>query len=144
MDPLICIIAPKASGLSRDQQLYAPPEMTQRPYKDICCPTLITQWSDLNRDSEDNPGKRSYPSQSINMPRARTTYLPDVEMESVGSRQGQSEFRDPQRHTPYESEREDLRRPSMAPAEVSTNSGPSPQRIRFAVIGDLKEFNGRD
>ena len=32
----------------------------------------------------------------------------------------------------------------MAPAEISTNSGPSSQHIRFSVIGDLKEFNGRD
>ena len=85
-----------------------------------------------------------YPRQAIKMPRARETYFPDVEMESVKSRQGQSDFRDPRGHTPYESEREDLRRPLIAPAEVSTNSGPSPQRIRFSVIGDLKEFNGRD
>ncbi|CAI5738349.1 unnamed protein product [Hyaloperonospora brassicae] len=45
---------------------------------------------------------------------------------------------------PYESDREDLRRSLMAPAEVSTNSRPSPQRIRFSVTGDLKKFNGRD
>ena len=32
----------------------------------------------------------------------------------------------------------------MAPAEVSMNQGLSPQCIRFSVIGDLKEFNGRD
>ena len=32
----------------------------------------------------------------------------------------------------------------MASAEVLMNSGPSPQRIRFSVIGDLKQFNGRD
>ena len=65
-------------------------------------------------------------------------------MESVESRQGQSDFGDPGGHTPYESERDDLRRTLMAPAEVPTNSGPSPQRICFSVIGDLKEFNGRD
>ena len=32
----------------------------------------------------------------------------------------------------------------MEPAEVLTNSEPSPQRICFSVIGDLKEFNVRD
>ena len=32
----------------------------------------------------------------------------------------------------------------MASAEVLMNSGPSPQRIRFSVIVDLKQFNGRD
>ena len=32
----------------------------------------------------------------------------------------------------------------MAPAEVSINQGPSPQRICFSVIGGLKKFNGRD
>ena len=78
------------------------------------------------------------------MPRARETYFPDVEMESVESRQGQSDFGDPGGHTPYESERDDLRRTLMEPAEVLTNSEPSPQRICFSVIGDLKEFNGRD
>ena len=85
-----------------------------------------------------------YPSQAIKMPRARETYFPDVEMESVESRQGQSDFGDPREQTPYKSEREDVRRPLMAPAEVSSSSGMSPQRIRFSVIGDLKEFNGRD
>ena len=32
----------------------------------------------------------------------------------------------------------------MTPEEVSMNQGPSPQRIRFSLIGELKEFNGRD
>ena len=65
-------------------------------------------------------------------------------MESVESRQGQSDFGDPREQTPYKSEREDVRRPLMAPAEVSSSSGMSPQRIRFSVIGELKKSNGRD
>ena len=32
----------------------------------------------------------------------------------------------------------------MSPAEVLMISGPSPQRIRFSVIGKWKEFNDRD
>ena len=78
------------------------------------------------------------------MPRDRDTYFPDVEVESVGSSQGRSDFGNPGGHTPYKSEREDSRRPLMAPAEVSMNQGLSPQCIRFSVIGDLKEFNERD
>ena len=42
-----------------------------------------------------------YPSQAIKMPRARETYFLDAEMESVESRQGQSDFGDPRGHTPY-------------------------------------------
>ena len=53
------------------------------------------------------------------MSRARETYFSDVEMESFGSRQGQSDFDDPGGYTPYESEQDDLRRPLMEPAEVS-------------------------
>ena len=82
------------------------------------------------------------PGQAIKTPRARETYFPDVEMESVGSRQVQSDFVDPGGHIPYESERENSMRPSMAP-ESFDNSGPSPQHIRFSVIGDLKKLNGR-
>ena len=84
------------------------------------------------------------PSQVIMMPRSRETDFPDVEMESVGSSQGRSGFGDPGGHTSYESEREDPRRSLLAPAEVSMNQGPSPQRIRFSVIGELKKSNGRD
>ena len=65
-------------------------------------------------------------------------------MESVGQSQGRSDFGGPREHTPYESEREDSRRPLMAPTEVSMNQGLSPQCIRFSVIGELKEYNGRD
>ena len=65
-------------------------------------------------------------------------------MESVGSRQGRSDFGDPGGHTTYESEQEDFRRPLMARAEVSMNPGPSFQRIRFSVVGEMNELNGRD
>ena len=85
-----------------------------------------------------------YPSQVIKMPRSRETFFPAVEGESVGPSQGRSDFGDPGGHTSYESEREDPRCPLMAPAKVSMNQGPSPQCIRFSVIGELKEFNGRD
>ena len=57
-------------------------------------------------------------------------------MESVGSSQGRSEFGDPAGHTPYESEREDPRRPLMAPAEVSMNQEPSPPTYSF--FGDRR------
>ena len=85
-----------------------------------------------------------YPSEAMKMPRARESYFRDVEMGSVELRQEQSDFGDPRGHTPYESEREDPMHPLIAPAEVSTNSRLSPQRIRFSVTGDMKEFIGRD
>ena len=64
-------------------------------------------------------------------------------MESVGSSQSRSDFDDPGGHNPYESDQEDSKRSLMAPAEVSMNQGPSPQRICFSLIDKLKELNGR-
>ena len=73
----------------------------------------------------------------IKRPRARETYFPDAEMESVGSPECRSDFSDPGKHTPFKSELKALRRLLMAYEEVEINSRSFPQRIRFYVIDEL-------
>lgn len=65
--------------------------------------------------------------------------IPDVEMESVGSRHSRSNIGDP-----LELGLEDLRRPLVAAAEAMPSGGFTTQRIRVSAIADLKEFTGRD
>ena len=84
-----------------------------------------------------------YPSQVVNMPKSRETDFPDIEVKFLGSSQGLSDFGGPGGHTPYILKREYPRRPLIAPASVNESRAVL-QRIRFLVIGDLKEFIGRD
>ena len=64
---------------------------------------------------------------------------PDIETESAGLPDGRSGNCDP-----YDSGREELRRPLVATSEAAPIGGFATQRIRVSAIADLKEFSGRD
>ena len=64
--------------------------------------------------------------------------MPDIEMESVGSRHsGLGEY-DPDDLTA------EIRRPQVTTAELAGNGGNTIQRMRVSAISDLKEFSGID
>ena len=70
----------------------------------------------------------------------QASYVPDVEMESVGSCPG----RQINNYEIPDTDLDDLRRPLVAAAGISPGDGTTTQRIRMSAIADLKEFNGRD
>ena len=131
MNPLICLIAQTESRPNRDRPLYAPPEMTHRLSNDTCCLTSIMLWrirtettkSSLSRDLSKSGDQDAKISRNL-LSRWNLSNRVKVDRILVIP--------------------EDLRRSLIAPAEVSINQGPSHQRIRFFVSGELKEFNGRD
>ncbi|CAI5701674.1 unnamed protein product [Peronospora effusa] len=65
--------------------------------------------------------------------------IPDVKMESVGSRHRRSNIGDP-----LDLGLEDLRRTLVVAAEAMPSGGFTTQQIRVSAIADLKECNGRD
>ena len=85
-----------------------------------------------------------YPSQTVSRTRKQETYDPDVEMESVESRQDRSDTYYPEGDDPDDSEQDGLRRPLVAATGTATGGGLSAPRKRMSAIADLKEFNGKD
>ena len=84
-----------------------------------------------------------YPSQKIKMLRARLTYFPDVETESVESRQVNKTLTSRRTYSVYIEAgglEASINGACGSFDELSTISSTYP----FFLIGDLKEFNGRD
>ena len=70
--------------------------------------------------------------------RKKETYILDVEMESVGSRQYRLDTYFPEGEDPEDSGRDDLRRPLVAATETAPGGELSAPRIRMSVIADLE------
>ena len=71
--------------------------------------------------------------------RKQETYVPDVEMESVGSRQDGSDTHYPERDLD-DPDQDDLRRPLVASTETAPGGELSAPRIRMSAIADLKDL----
>ena len=72
------------------------------------------------------------------------TYIPDVEMESGGSRQDRSDIYFPGGGDPDDTGQDEVRRPLVASTETAPDGGLSAPQIRMPAIADLQEFKGKD
>ena len=66
--------------------------------------------------------------------RDQDTCIPDIEMESVGSRQGWSDLSDREGLYLYDYEQDDIWGPLLASTEASLNGGIFLQRIRVSAV----------
>ena len=78
-------------------------------------------------------------NQVRNPPNQTERYMPDVDMESVGSHHGRSNEYDFD-----DLDMQNIRRPQVAAAETLNSGGFNAQRIRMSAIAELKEFSGRE
>ena len=85
-----------------------------------------------------------YSSQAVRLTSRQKTYVPDVEMASVESRQYRSDAYYLEGDDTDDSGQDDLRRPLVAATVTTFRGRISALRIEMSVIADEKEFNGKD
>ena len=98
----------------------------------------------LQQEKREQDSQAVYLSQTVRRTRKRDAPIPDIEMESVKSRQDRSDTYYPEGGDPDDSGQDDLRRTPVVAMETAPGGGLSAPRIRMSAIADLKEFNEKD